>query len=178
MSRSTRLLPLVALCGWLIGTSAVAAQSAPPAEAPATGELVPTETPGLSEISELLQGEDAVLSGEGVTYDPEERRDPFKSLLVANEQTEQKRVRPPGIPGLMIDELQITGIFRKAGGFLAQVQSANKERSYLLKPGDQLFDGDVVSISPNQVVFKQIVQDPTALKPFREVVKTLRPEGS
>ena len=27
----------------------------------------------------------------------------------------------------------------------------------------------------DEVVFKQIVQDPTALKPFREVVKKLNP---
>jgi len=33
----------------------------------------------------------------------------------------------------------------------------------------------VVSINHNEVVFKQVVQDPTALKPFREVVKSLNP---
>ena len=56
---------------------------------------------------------------------------------------------------------------------MAQVQAGNKQKSFLLKEGDQLFDGDVVSIAKDEVVFKQIVQDPTALKPFREVVKKL-----
>jgi len=41
--------------------------------------------------------------------------------------------------------------------------------------GDQLFDGDVIRIGAQEVVFKQIVSDPTALKPFREVTKRLSP---
>ena len=38
-----------------------------------------------------------------------------------------------------------------------------------------LKDGDVIRITRHEVVFKQIVNDPTALKPFREVVKKLSP---
>jgi hypothetical protein len=58
-----------------------------------------------------------------------------------------------------------------------QVVATNQKKTYLLKDGDQLYDGDVVSISRAEVVFKQIVQDPTALKPFREVVKSLNPSS-
>lgn len=150
--------------GLLIASLVQAQDPAPPAEA------VPSSP--TASIADLL-GE--VVE---VDYDPEDRRDPFKSLLVGTELPGEQRVRPPGIPGLLIDELNITGIFRTSAGFVVQVQSADKEKSYLLKQGDQLFDGDVVSISSNQVVFKQINQDPTALKPFREVVKALRPQGS
>ena len=81
--------------------------------------------------------------------------------------------RPDGIPGLLIDEIDLTGIFRTSKGYVAQVKPRNQSRSYLLKEGDQLYDGDVISIHRDEVVFKQVVQDPTALKPFREVVKTL-----
>jgi hypothetical protein len=85
--------------------------------------------------------------------------------------------RPDGIPGLLIDDIVLTGIFRTSKGYTAQVWGdAQKKKSYLLKEGDQLYDGDVVSINRNEVVFKQ-VQDPTASKPFREVVKTLEPKG-
>jgi len=79
--------------------------------------------------------------------------------------------RPDGIPGLLIDEIQLRGILRTAKGHVAQARDARG--SYLLKEGDQLFDGDVVSISKNEVVFKQVVAEPAASKPFREVVKTL-----
>lgn len=79
--------------------------------------------------------------------------------------------RPDGIAGLLIDEIQLALISRTAKGFVAQVRSNG--RSYLLREGDQLFDGDVVAISKNEVVFKQLIQNPTAGKPFREVVLTL-----
>jgi len=131
--------------------------------------------PDLGNIDEILEGEEEVLSGSSFSYDPGNRRDPFKSLLTAPDRPELRGPRPEGVPGLLIDEIDLTGIFRTPKGFVAQVVAANQKKSYLLKIGDQLYDGDVVSISRTEVVFKQIVQDPTALKPFREVVKSLNP---
>jgi hypothetical protein len=129
----------------------------------------------LGNIDEILEGEEEVLSGSGFSYDPGNRRDPFKSLLAAPDRPEIRGPRPEGVPGLLIDEIDLTGIFRTSKGFVAQVVASNQKKSYLLKEGDQLYDGDVVSINKNEVVFKQVVQDPTALKPFREVVKNLNP---
>jgi len=79
--------------------------------------------------------------------------------------------RPDGIPGLLIEELQLVLITRTSRGWIAQVRSNG--RSYLLRDGDQLFDGDVVAISKNEVIFKQVIQNPTDGKPFREVVLTV-----
>lgn len=129
----------------------------------------------LPDIDEILEGDEEVLGGGGFTYDPGDRRDPFKSLLAARQADEPRGPRPEGIPGLLIDEVIISGIFRTPDGWLAQTQSSQNEKSYLIRVGDQLYDGDVIAISANEVVFKQIVQDPTALKPFREVVKKLNP---
>lgn len=129
----------------------------------------------LGNIDEILQGEEEVLSGGGFSYDPGNRRDPFKSLLAGPDRPEIRGPRPEGVPGLLIDEIDLRGIYHTSKGFVAQVVAANQKKSYLLKEGDQLFDGDVVSINKNEVVFKQVVQDPTALKPFREVVKSLNP---
>jgi len=129
----------------------------------------------LEDIDQILEGEEEVLSGSGFSYDPGNRRDPFKSLLAGADRPEFRGPRPEGIAGLLIDEIDLTGIFRTSKGFVAQVVAANQKKSYLLKEGDQLYDGDVVSINRNEVVFKQVVQDPTALKPFRELVKSLNP---
>ncbi len=151
-------------------------QQAPPAkpeEKPQEGAASPEGD--LGNIDEILEGEEEVLSGGSFSYDPGNRRDPFKSLLAAPDRPEFRGPRPEGIPGLLIDEIDLTGIFRTSKGYVAQVVAANQKKSYLLKEGDQLYDGDVVSINKNEVVFKQIVQDPTALKPFREVVKSLSP---
>ncbi len=156
--------------------SGSAAGAKPPASpgAPAIG----SPTPDMGNIDQILEGDEEVLSGgSSFTYDPGNRRDPFKSLLIAPDRPEFRGPRPEGIPGLLIDEIDLKGIFRTQRGYVAQVNASNQKKSYLLKEGDQLYDGDVMSIGKNEVVFKQIVQDPTALKPFREIVKSLNPGG-
>ncbi len=151
------------------------AQPQPPAqEAPPEAGADAGQT-SLEDIDEILEGEEEVLAGGSFSYDPGNRRDPFKSLLATPDRPEFRGPRPEGVPGLLIDEIDLTGIWRTSKGYVAQVVAANQKKSYLLREGDQLYDGDVVSINKNEVVFKQIVQDPTALKPFREVVKSLNP---
>jgi Tfp pilus assembly protein PilP len=167
--------PAVWLCAVLLPlfAAAVAAQEAPPAAAPPPAEGGGQES--AAAIDEILEGEEEVLQGTGYTYDPGTRRDPFKSLLAAVDRPPLRGPRPEGIPGLLIDEIDLTGIFQTVRGFVAQVQASNKEKSYLLRDGDQLYDGDVVRVTRREVVFRQIVNDPTALKPFREVAKKLSP---
>ena len=152
----------------------------PPAAAPASpgAPAIGSPTPDMGNIDQILEGDEEVLAGgSAFTYDPGNRRDPFKSLLIAPDRPEFRGPRPEGVPGLLIDEIDLKGIFRTARGYVAQVNASNQKKSYLLKEGDQLYDGDVMSIGKNEVVFKQIVQDPTALKPFREIVKSLNPGG-
>lgn len=187
-SLGPRLLAL-GLLVILLGPIGLGAQDPPPEEAAppeqdeATGPEAPDllddperEEPGLDDIDQLLGGEEEVLAGGGYSYDPGGRRDPFKSLLVVSEVPDLRGPRPDGIPGLLIDEVVLTGIFRTPQGRVAQVQSADGMKSFLLREGDELYDGDVVRVTENEVVFKQIVQDPTALKPFRDVVKALNTE--
>ncbi len=134
-------------------------------------------TTNLENIDELLeQDEDVLASPSTYNYDPGARRDPFRSLIQQRQQAPEAEVqRPPGIPGLLIDEVQVQGVFVLPDGPVVQVQSASQETSFLLRAGDQLWDGDVVSITLEGVVFKQKISDPTARKPFREVVKKLNP---
>ena len=166
----TRLAALL-LVSALFAPAALTAQE--------TGNATPAQTeagqPPTTSVDEILAGEEDVLAGTVYSYDPGNRRDPFRSLLAAKNRVERKGPLPEGIPGLLIDELDLTGIYHTANGFVAQVLASNKEKSYLIREGDELYDGDVVSISQNEVVFKQIVNDPTVIKPFREVVKKLSP---
>ncbi len=141
-----------------------------------SSSATPAPPPEMGNIDQILEGDEEVLAGNSFTYDPGNRRDPFKSLLIAADRPEFRGPRPEGVPGLLIDEIDLKGIYRTSRGYVAQVTASNQKKSYLLKEGDQLYDGDVVSIGKNEVVFKQIVQDPSALKPFREVVKSLTPQ--
>lgn len=132
----------------------------------------------LAAIEDLLAQDETTRSddADSFTYDPGTRRDPFRSLLEArNSQIEEIKERPEGKAGLLIDEIVVEGVFQLADGPVVQVQAAHQNTSFLLRPGDQLWDGDVISITLEEVVFKQLVNDPTALKPFREVVKRLNP---
>lgn len=146
----------------------------------AEAELPPPEEPDLDAIERMLREDEEVLGGSGYTYDPGDRRDPFLSLLRVTEAPDLLGPRPEGVPGLMIDEIEVTGVFVTPQGAVAQVQAADKAKSYLLHVGDDLYDGSVVAIRFDrgqvaEVVFKQDVRDPTAAKPFREVVKQLNP---
>lgn len=152
------------------------AQEAEPAETGIVEESEARET-DLAAIEDLLEQDESVLTdAESYAYDPGSRRDPFRSLIETRDTPpEPPSERPEGVPGLLIDEIVVEGVFQLADGPVAQVQSAREETSYLLRPGDELWDGDVISITLEEVVFKQVVDDPTALKPFREVVKRLNP---
>lgn len=177
------MLAVAAACLLLLPFAA-SAQEDPPAddEAPpdegAEGQSdFETSDTDLEAIEDLLEQDESVLTDpDTYTYDPGTRRDPFRSLLETRESAgENEGERPEGKLGLLIDEIVVEGVFELLDGPVAQVQSAREETSYLLRPGDQLWDGDVISITLNEVVFKQVVEDPTALKPFREVVKRLNP---
>jgi hypothetical protein len=165
---------------WIaLGASLALAQppaTPPPAPVPSSGESGASGAPaGGDGIDQILEGEELLLTDTGYNYDPGNRRDPFRSLLSGDTRQVATGPRPEGPAGMLIDEIVLSGIFHTSQGWVAQVLASNKGKSYLIKEGDQLLDGDVVSISRKEVVFKQIVSDPTVIKPFREVVKKLNP---
>lgn len=130
----------------------------------------------LSDVEEILDSDVELRAGGGDRYDGGTRRDPFRSLVRRREVQQQSGPRPEGKPGLLIDEIYITGIFNTHLGDFAQVRGGSKDKSFLLQAGDQLFDGDVISIGSDHVVFRQIINDPEAIKPFREVSKPIETE--
>jgi len=105
------------------------------------------------------------------TYEVGGRRDPFRSLLVRN-PSDKDRVRPPGLAGVMVDELELQGTIKIKQGWVAMMRGPDN-KSHLIRKGTTLFDGEVVEVSATEVTFRQNVNDPTNPKPFREVVKAL-----
>ena len=170
MKRTLILLLLAFAAQGLLAQAAPKAQPVNPNETP-----TPPSAEATAKINEILEGEEAVLEGLSSSYDPGNRRDPFRSLLAATPRPELRGPRPEGIAGMLIDEIDLRGIFHTAKGYVAQVAVQNQKKSYLLREGDQLYDGDVLRIDLHSVVFRQIVNDPTVIKPFREVVKKLLP---
>lgn len=194
------LLGLLALLGPLNAQTPEAETTADPATDEQTSEEQSVEGDGLDDlfgeeaeatpasaeaesldlIEDLLEEGDEVMESVFV-YSGEGRRDPFRSLLVANQDLRATTAeRPEGIPGLLIDEISLTGVWMYTDEPVAQVQSPDQPVSFLLRKGDRLFDGEVTDIRFTReeggiVTFRQIVQDPTAPKPYRDVVRRLEP---
>lgn len=108
------------------------------------------------------------------SYSPEGRRDPFVSLLTRGSDPASKEARPPGPPGLLIDEITVKGIVRDRTGFIAMIQGADT-KTYIVREGEKLLDGSVKSITADSVVFSQDVTDPLSLVKQRERRKQVRP---
>lgn len=155
---------IVLLCFTLVPTVAQqeAEEEQPPPEAAAGA------------VDDIFADEALDLAGGGYTYQRGDRRDPFRSLLIRDTGGEEEQLE--GIPGLLIGEVDLTGLFITSSGPIAQVHSTKDDKSYLLRPGDELRDGKVLSITAQEVVFQQELDDPTRLKPFQEVVKQLYPQ--
>jgi hypothetical protein len=140
---------------------------------PAEESIVDQDPLDISQIDEILRGEQEVLQGDVFSYDPAGRRDPFRSLLAGFEEDEGSlKTRPPGLAGMLIEELTVEGIIQTETGILAFVQGRDKF-SYIIRPGTKLFNGEVREISQNRVVFRQQVNDPKQLKPYEEVVRVI-----
>ena len=148
---TTRCVSLLALLFAALPALGQAPAPAPPAEPP--------------------KGVDADLAAPAYQYEVGGRRDPFRSLLVRN-TTERARLRPPGLVGVMVDEIDLQGTIRTKSGWMAFIR-ASDNRSYVLRKGQALFDGEVLEITAAEVVFRQNVNDPANPKPFREVTKTM-----
>jgi hypothetical protein len=109
----------------------------------------------------------------GWTYDPQGRRDPFVSLRDRATNASTTQNRPPGLPGVTVNEIVIRGIVRSGNEFIALGQSPDG-RTFQLRRNARLFDGVVRQITIDAVVFTQEVNDPLSLVKQREVRKTMR----
>ena len=159
----------------------------PKAPSPAETPAAPSQasgSPGAPQdtetINKIMQDNEAMLTGRGFTYDPAGRRDPFRSLVDAA-NTVGKGPRPRGIAGMLISEVDLVGIVQKGKGAIAFFNGSDN-KGYFLKVGDALYDGKIIRIDrrTGTVVFRQDINDPRSIKPYRDVTKklTLAEEGS
>ncbi len=106
-------------------------------------------------------------------YDPQGRRDPFVDLLAG-----ERKEKTPGLTGeqaLLIGELEVVGISYGKGQYWAIVTGPDG-MPYFLKKGDRLFDGYVLSIDSNKVIFRRELRRPGLIRNYEDIVKKLSPE--
>jgi hypothetical protein len=159
----------------VLGAVAVASLLASPAFAQAPAA---TPTPGGKDVLEPTVG--------GYSYNPQvcdpsgkcmQRRDPFVSLLKPIESQTAKGPKRPGIEGFLVQEVSLKGIVKDPKGFIAMLLGPDG-KSYFVKVGQKVYDGEVTAIDATSVTFRQQVTDPMLLpgqSRVRDVKKTLYP---
>ncbi len=107
-------------------------------------------------------------------YNPMGRRDPFWDLLKKN-SAKLKKKRKEGLAGLDIDQLELEGILKKDGKFLALLKGPDG-RPYLVKKGDSVYDGEILEIGSHMVKFKKILTIALGGTKEKTIIKRLNPE--
>lgn len=148
---------------------------------PVPGEepIKPPEEPtveGEAVIQQIEKDKESVITGMHFSYDPAGRRDPFEPLIKPA-ALEPPTKRPKGIAGMVVAEIALKGLAVDAHGNVVALFRGTDNRGYTLRVGDQIYDARVIAIDRARgvVVFRQQVDDPRRIKPFRDVFKRLNP---
>jgi hypothetical protein len=59
---------------------------------------------------------------------------------------------------LTLNEMAVTGIFKTPRGYAAMVEAMPIKLSYTIYPGEKFFDGQLVAVEENRLVFKKITK--------------------
>ena len=169
---SSGILGVAVAAGVMLVSIALRAQTATSTATSTTTETTTTRDVQDS-LEEILEEPE---SADTYRYDPQGRRDPFRSLIGPTPKIDAGN-RPEGLPGFLIDELKLQGIFRTRQGFTAMM-NAPDNKGYSVRVGNKVLDGEVIRITATSIVFRQEVNDPTRIERYREVVKDLTPSAT
>ena len=95
-------------------------------------------------------------------------RDPFVSVIM--ERSGNVACSGAGKKCLIVDQIALKGIVRSQGEAIAVVSSA-ANKTYFLRENDPVYNGVVVKITPDSIVFRETVTDRLGKTVQREVVK-------
>lgn len=59
---------------------------------------------------------------------------------------------------LTLNEMAVTGIFRTPRGYAAMVEATPIKLSYTIYPGEKFFDGQLVAVEENRLVFRRVTK--------------------
>ena len=62
---------------------------------------------------------------------------------------------PKPTTALLLNEMQVTGVFRTPRGWAAMVEATPIKLSYVVYPGETFFDGQLVAIEDSRLVFRR-----------------------
>jgi hypothetical protein len=86
----------------------------------------------------------------------EQRIDYYKRLR--EEAALAGRPIPKVTSVLALNEMSVSGIFRTPRGYAAVVEATPIKLSYTIYPGERFFDGQLVAVEENRLVFRKVTQ--------------------
>jgi len=154
---------------------ALVAVSAPAFPQSVTGEESATTPEQEQTVETILKQQEDLLKGQRFSYDPAGRRDPFRSLYETVKLV--KGPRPKGVAGMLVTEIDLVGTVRDDSSGDVAFFMGPDNKGYFLRVGDQVYDGTLIAIDSGNgtVTFRQQVDDPRLIKPYRDVQKRLVP---
>src|SRR5277367_2663779 len=166
-----RLATTIAI-GMMLAASAsgLHGQSTPAPAAPKGGTKKPAKSAAKSGTTTAAKpASDGTADDQGKVS----RRDPFESLTSRQDAAAKTAANlPPGKPGLQIGTLRLDGIVRSPNGMIAVVTNP-QARTYFLREGDKLYDGQVEKIAMDGVSFHEIGKDAFGKPVERQVNKRI-----
>lgn len=154
---------LIAIC--LISAVGAAAQTAPPSQKIANGAARKSAAakPAAARTSKPSM-KNAALKTEKAAPG---KRDPFTSPV----REGRDEVCASGKKCLAIGSIVLRGIVRAPSGAIAVVESSSRKVTYFLRENDPVFNGYVVKITPDSIMFRENVMDAAGRTSTRDVVK-------
>jgi len=85
---------------------------------------------------------------------------------------------PKPTTALLLSEMQVVGISRSPRGYAAIVEATPINLSYVLYPGERFYDGQLVAIEDNRLIFRREVVFTDGRRERSVEIKALRQPGS
>ena len=78
---------------------------------------------------------------------------------------------------MLVAEIDLTGVVHDGRDGDVAVVMGSDNKGYFLRVGDEVYDGTIIAIDSRQgtVTFRQQIDDPRMIKPYRDIVKRLVP---
>jgi len=150
--------------------AAPVAKKSPAKEAPKAADNKQATKGGSGANVSVAKAPEPAKNEKPKTYSANGRRDPFISPVVS--QSAVGSGCSTGKRCLAVEQISLKGVVKSETGMIAVVVNA-LDKAYFLRENDPVFDGYVVKITTDSIVFKETVQDKLG-KPFtKEVTKKL-----
>lgn len=153
-------LTVLAICFILGNTYEVNAQSnddpfrKPNWDKPKGTPTASTGNPGSGDAPKVKQGPPPVVPVAAPAI--QARIDYF--LELRRKAAENGDPIPKATSVLTLKEMTVTGIFKTPRGYAAMVQADPINLSYTVYPGEKFFDGQLVAVEENRLVFRKVVK--------------------